>query len=147
VALAHCSDPAPQVAQEVPPAPGERDIVDHSFADLDTNGDGLLSTAETRDVPALRDIFSLADRDQDGSLNVPEYSHATLEGTRVSADAARGPLFLALDLDDDGRISPEEAAEVPQLQRNFGTFDTNGDGSLNIQEYMSAQDEGLTPED
>lgn len=121
------------------------EIVDASFAEIDTNDDGFLSREETREVEALRNIFALADRDQDGRLNVPEYSHATLEGTRVSADAARGPLFLSLDEDENGRITPEEAQGVPQLQQSFGAFDADGSGSLDEQEYADALDAGLTP--
>jgi Ca2+-binding EF-hand superfamily protein len=155
-ALAHCT--GPEEGQVPPGQPGASDSadaagspapetrsLDQSFADIDSDGDGFLSREEARGAPALRDIFALADRDQDGRLNVPEYSHATLEGTRVSPDAARGPLFLALDVDENGRITPEEAAAVPQLERNFETFDADGNGDLDVQEYSDARDEGLTP--
>lgn len=122
-------------------------IAGQSFADLDVDADGFLSAAESAAIPALRNIFSLADHDQDGRLNVPEFSHATLEGTRVSADAARGPLFLTLDLDENGRITPEEAKAVPQLQSNFSILDVDGNNNLDEEEYAAALDEGLTPND
>jgi Ca2+-binding EF-hand superfamily protein len=155
-ALAHCTGPeespvppgqpgAGESADVAPPPAADTRSLDQSFADIDTDGDGFLSREEARSAPALRDIFALADRDQDGKLNVPEYSHATLEGTRVSPDAAGGPLFLELDVDENGRITPEEAAAVPQLERNFETFDADGNGDLDVQEYSDARDEGLTP--
>jgi Ca2+-binding EF-hand superfamily protein len=144
--LASCAEPETPSADgnvNESPAPG---IVEPSFNELDTNGDGSLSAAETGRVPALQNIFALADRDQDGMLNVAEFSQATIEGTRVSPDSARGPLYLALDGDENGRISPEEARAVPQLAQNFERYDVNGSGGIDEQEYQDALDEGLTPD-
>jgi hypothetical protein len=147
LALAGCAEPETTSADRnvnEPPDPG---IVEPSFNELDTNSDGSLSAAETGRVPALQNIFALADSDQDGMLNVVEFSHATIEGTRVSPDAARGPLYLALDIDENGRISPEEARAVPQLAQNFERYDADGSGGIDQQEYQEALDEGLTPDD
>lgn len=146
IALTYCT-----VDDEPPPRPGAdadgmpRGVLDQSFAELDEDGNGFLSRSEAADIPGLEDIFALADRDQDGRLSVPEFSHATEEGTTVSAEAARGPLFLALDTDENGRITPEEAEAVPQLERNFSTYDVDDSGGLDVQEYGAALDEGLTP--
>ena len=159
VSLTHCADPTegPSISRADTSTPTDRsatdqdarlsseDVLEWSFADLDTDGDGFLSASEAAVSPGLGDIFSLADRDQDGRLNVPEYSHATLEGTRASADAARGPLFLALDTDENGRISLDEARAVPQLEANFAQFDLDDSGALDGQEYAEAQAVGLTP--
>jgi Ca2+-binding EF-hand superfamily protein len=124
----------------------ERSAVSPSFADLDVDGNGFLDAEETRQVTALREIFSLADSDQDDRLSVAEFSQATIEATRVSPEAARGPLFPALDRDENGRISVEEASEVPQLRDDFTRFDTDGSGGLDGEEYRRALDHGLTEE-
>jgi Ca2+-binding EF-hand superfamily protein len=147
--LAGCGEPElGQIAGGTPDdteALVDASVVGTSFTDLDVDGDGLLSAAETEQLPELRSIFSLADQDQDGALNVSEFSHATIEGTTVSPDAARGPLFLTLDTDRNARISRDEARAVPQLEENFETFDVNRSEGIDSREYADALDEGLTP--
>jgi Ca2+-binding EF-hand superfamily protein len=114
-----------------------------AFGELDRDGDGGLNREEARVSPPLLEIFSLSDSDQDGRLNVAEYSQATIEGMRVSPDAARGPLFPALDTDENGRLSAEEAAAVPQLAERFERFDVDGSGGLDVGEYDTALEEGI----
>jgi Ca2+-binding EF-hand superfamily protein len=146
LALSGCGEPERAGLADAVGGPHASGIVEPSFGDLDRNDDGLLTTDETTPVPALRRIFSLADRDQDGMLNISEFSHATIEGTKVSPDAARGPLYLSLDTDRNDRINREEAHAVPQLEENFDRYDSDGSGGIDPREYADALDEGLTPQ-
>jgi hypothetical protein len=78
----------------------------------------------------------------DGNVNEPPEPGIV----EPSFSAARGPLYLALDSDENGRISPEEARAVPQLAQNFERYDADGSGGIDQQEYQEALDEGLTPD-
>lgn len=116
-----------------------------AFSDLDTNNDGQLDMDEAQSVPDLAAIFKTADTDKDGYLSVEEFSHATLEGTAVSAEAAAGYKFEVLDADGNMAISAEESTRWPALAKHFMTFDADGNGVLDSMEYDRAIEEGLTP--
>ncbi len=57
------------------------------------------------------------------------YSLATSEATSLS------PGFGALDVDGDGMLSQEEAAESPELVRQWQRLDRDGSGSLDRTEF------------
>jgi hypothetical protein len=61
------------------------------------------------------------------------------------ADAASGPLFLELDLDENGRITQEEAQAVPLLRESFSIFDVDGSDNIDEEEYAAALEEDFTP--
>jgi Ca2+-binding EF-hand superfamily protein len=127
--LAGCTD-TNQPSAEVP-----------SFADLDTDGDHVLSQREAAAVPELANVFAVADADLDGRLSVAEFSQATIEGTTVSPENASGPLFSVVDRDGDGAITLAEADTVPEVRDNFASFDTDKNGQLNSQEYRNVVEE------
>ena len=118
-----------------------------SFADLDTDGSGSVSRRESERVPELADIFPLADADQDGQLSVAEFSMATIEGTTVSQEGAGGPLFTALDTDNNGLVTEQELGAVPQLREELSTFDIDRSGALNSDEYHAAMQQLLADRD
>jgi hypothetical protein len=66
-------------------------------------------------------------------------------GADADADAASGPLFLELDLDENGRITQEEAQAVPLLRENFSIFDVDGSDNIDEEEYAAALEEDFTP--
>ena len=109
-----------------------------SFADLDTDDSGSVSRSESEAVPELADIFQVADADQNGQLSVAEFSMATIEGTTVSEEGAGGPLFTALDTDNNGLVTEQELGSMPQLREDLSTFDTDRSGALNSDEYHAA---------
>jgi hypothetical protein len=79
---------APAMAQDSTTAAGSG----HSWASLDTNGDGNLNKQEAAAHSTLAGVFDQADSNADGELSGQEYSaylaaNATPE-TATSADAA-----------------------------------------------------------
>jgi len=63
---ARSAQPAPKAGEHVPPA---------SFAELDDNGDGLISESEARDNLALVNDFIHADLDRDNHVSACELEH------------------------------------------------------------------------
>ncbi|WP_105201208.1 MULTISPECIES: calmodulin [unclassified Pseudoalteromonas] len=47
--------------------------------------------------------------------------------------------FNTVDVDSDGAISMEEAAQYPELMQEFKDLDSNKDGQLSEQEFATAQ--------
>src|SRR5207245_2218810 len=45
--------------------------------------------------------------------------------------------FADLDKNHDGKLSPDEIPETSSLQTNFKTYDTNGDGYIDLAEYKA----------
>jgi len=50
--------------------------------------------------------------------------------------------FESIDSDRNGYISPAEAQVRPDLAADFGAIDDNGDGQLNIDEFIAFESEG-----
>lgn len=75
----------------------------------------------------------------------PALARRDTTGTAPPRAAARGPLFLALDEDENGRIMPEEAQALPRLEDSFSAFDLDGSGGIDVQEYTEARQADFTP--
>jgi Ca2+-binding EF-hand superfamily protein len=100
------------------------------FQAADASGQGVLSRAQSEEIPLLAGLFALADRDGDGRLTEAELS-ALLElhalaavsfTTLTLADRSTG-LFELLDADGDDRLSARElatAAERLQVHLRHG---------------------------
>lgn len=56
------------------------------------------------------------------------------------ASCATMSSFGGVDADDDGRISPDEAAKSPELLAFFSSADGNQDGYLNSAEFDNARE-------
>jgi Ca2+-binding EF-hand superfamily protein len=48
------------------------------------------------------------------------------------------PAFEAIDANQDGAISRDEASRVPALSEGFDAMDADGDGRVSLQEYTAA---------
>lgn len=67
-----------------------------------------------------------------------------------SAAFAQGEpiIFEEIDTDHNGAISREEARVRMDLSSNFAAIDTNGNGSLSVDEYSSYHNKGrMVPEE
>ncbi len=107
------------------------------IAALDADGDGEVSTAETREAPK-----SLAALDSDGSGRVeraemlPQRGGPGFGGRRQSprepgADPPAIPVMTAIDADGNGEVS---TAEMRSAAAALRTLDSDGDGSLTASE-------------
>jgi len=124
-----------------------------SFERLDTNGDGIVDSAELESM--RREMFRRADEDGDGFLTEREIDRLVDDrgdmlrarrggpAGRLGGGGARrrmadaGGAFGRLDADGDGRISEAEfvQAENPMLER----LDSNRDGAITRSEFEQAQ--------
>ncbi len=79
---------------------------------------------------------------------VPILLSVLLLSTSVYAAEGEPFIFEELDLDHNGAISREEANVRMDLVENFDTIDTNGNGSLSVDEYTAYHNKGrLVPEE
>ena len=111
-------------AQDSAAIPGER--ITPAFADMDTNGDGLLASGELPLNHALAPLFRSFDANRDGSLTVAEF-----DAWRVGTPDE----FGTLDRDGDGLIRDSELPLGHALVDQFVSFDLNGDDFLSRAEY------------
>ena len=56
-------------------------------------------------------------------------------------------IFDEIDGDKNGAISMSEAKVRAELVKNFAQIDSDGDGTLSVDEYSSYMNEGVPPED
>jgi Ca2+-binding EF-hand superfamily protein len=120
--------------------------VEQIFARLDTNKDGKISRAEAEGP--LEKNFDQLDLNKDGFLDKSEVRRALErfsqklalndgKGNAVQKTAPPAPQipdFDALDLDADGRLTPEELQKTPYADR-FEEMDTNRDGKIDRKEF------------
>jgi Ca2+-binding EF-hand superfamily protein len=120
-----------------------------SFDNLDANGDGRI---ERREWHAGADAFNLLDRNRDGVLTRAEVLGTQGSGAVGSAGRRRGTLgqgafgqagtplwdeFLSLDVNRNGRITPDE---WHWSRNSFDQRDLNRDGVLTPNELSSTED-------
>jgi len=121
------------------------------FEELDLDGDGKLSPTEAAEIPPVEhEGFAKFDKDGDGYLTREELPRPPRrgpggpggDGPGPDGDGPhgdgpggprgpRGPRVEHFDTDGDGKLSPEEAAELrPVEDQGFAKFDKNKDGYL-----------------
>ena len=114
------------------------------WADADTNGDGKISTAEATAEAGLSTRFGIIDTNKDGFVTTEEYrafytgtasqgeQHAAAHSAVVTRD-----VWVRLDADTDGKISPKEAAADTNISGSFALMDSNHDGFVTQEEYVT----------
>eukprot|EP00929_Paragymnodinium_shiwhaense_P117628 TRINITY_DN8849_c0_g1_i1.p1 TRINITY_DN8849_c0_g1~~TRINITY_DN8849_c0_g1_i1.p1 ORF type:complete len:541 (+),score=124.39 TRINITY_DN8849_c0_g1_i1:60-1625(+) len=136
------------------------------FMTIDANGDGMLSLRELEEglkkaglgnSEDTRQLFMSIDQDQSGSIGYTEFLAAMVDQKNFLNDEACWHAFKVFDADDNGCISVEELQQMLQdnpdvssqvnsstkgnvsdeALRLFKQADTNGDGQIDFQEFMT----------
>jgi Ca2+-binding EF-hand superfamily protein len=104
------------------------------FKAMDKNGDGKVSRDEFPGRPAM---FERVDGNKDGFLEASEVKAlAAKAGAATMPPAAQpGARIMAMDKDGDGKVSREEFMGAPAM---FDRLDVNNDGSLSKDEAAEA---------
>lgn len=113
------------------PTPTER------FKSADTNGDGKVTRAEY-DTHQIGEMFARFDADKDSVITEKEY---LAKGGTIER-------FRAIDTSGSGKISLQEATTSASgvrktLDAPFKEADANKDGSVTLQEFLTARQEAL----
>ncbi|MFA8386526.1 MAG: EF-hand domain-containing protein [Pelagibaca sp.] len=98
------------------------------FAELDTDGDGVVSAEEFANPPSR---FEIADANKDGLVSADEL--AALSQQRSEQRIAR--MITRMDTDGDGALSEEEFAARQGAARMFDRLDANEDGAISEEEF------------
>jgi len=126
------------------------------FRILDKDGDGMISMEEMRNcgqqfsAKEIDAIFALGDTNNDGEIDVSEFVAVMCPAaSTVVARISKGfktledvkQAFKKIDKDGDGNISKSEMASCglneQQVNAIFGLGDSNNDGEIDIQEFIS----------
>ena len=124
-----------------PPAQTQQNQPQMRWANMDLNGDGVITRAEWR---GSGQVFQNADWNRDGILSGDEVRPSTTQSTRRNADPAaqqRAARFQALDGDRDGVVSRWEWSDTWQA---FNALDLNRDDVISRAEMTGSS--GATDE-
>src|SRR5688572_22706041 len=112
----------------------------HSFESVDYDRGGSISRIEAiAKLPGLAAGFDIADQNNDGKLNRPEFEEAMALSANMYGEGERSAhkreIFRSLDLDGDRAVSKTEARWRPEIADNFAAADRNADGKLGVSEF------------
>lgn len=117
-----------------------------TWANLDTDHDGRISSTEAGLDSAFNTNFGDMDANNDGFVSDTEYrtfAKASMDASQGAAHAAghsevvTRDVFSRLDTDGDGRISTAEAALDADFNTTVSAMDTDGDGFVTEAEYRA----------
>eukprot|EP00913_Durusdinium_trenchii_P028730 g26945.t1 len=131
-----------------------------TFEALDANGDGFLTSQELKDGMAKADLEHIlagvdleaimegVDSDGSGLIDYTEFLAATLDKKCYLQEDLCYTAFSVFDQDGDGHITLEEMKKILEngsVDQAFGrsseeilkAVDTNGDGSIDFEEFMA----------
>ncbi|XP_008809157.2 probable calcium-binding protein CML18 [Phoenix dactylifera] len=151
---------------EKPPEPASMNDVERVFTRYDANGDGKISASELANVmralgsevsdEELKAMMAELDSDGDGFVDLNEFAafHSGLGGA-AGGGGVEGELrdaFTMYDLDKNGLISAKELHlvlrrlgkkfSVQDCSRMIRSVDSDGDGSVNFEEFKKMMGNG-----
>ncbi|KAK9740098.1 hypothetical protein RND81_03G010900 [Saponaria officinalis] len=134
------------------------------FDKFDSNKDGKISQEEYKailralgntgsTILEVNRIFQIADLNNDGYIDFREFMDLHSNGGGVRMMDIRNA-FRAFDLDKDGKISAEDVHEMLKklgerfslgdCRRMVGAVDVNGDGFINMDEFITMMTRSMT---
>lgn len=144
----------------------ERSELAELFNSLDLNNDGELSREEIKqgfftvfgyadgDLDEEVDkVMKEIDTDQNGSISYTEFVTAALNRRQLLNKERLMLAFKIFDLDNNGGISAEEMRNILGRHHHYEAsvweelikeVDTNGDGEVDLQEFLSLMNASLT---
>lgn len=112
-------------------------------AKMDANGDGAVSLAEFK--AARVKMMMRADGNNDGKLSKAELEAGMAAmrqgGGGQGGGKGGGMMFAMMDANKDGFLTRPEIEKM--VERRFGRFDVNGDGSLSATEVAAMRSGGM----
>lgn len=116
-------------------------LVKDTFAQIDTDMDGMITTAELED----NDLFDLIDRDHDEIITPEELLNSVItmdmdhtperrrfiQESKVHLNQSTRELLTALDIEKDGFLSQ---SELSMEKQEFGSYDKDKDDLLSASE-------------
>eukprot|EP00434_Breviolum_minutum_P040351 symbB.v1.2.035854.t1/scaffold4926.1/size34206/3 len=136
-------------------------VLRQTFEALDANGDGFLTSEELKDGMAkanlehllagvdLEAIMEGVDADGSGLIDYTEFLAATLDKKCYLQEDVCYTAFSVFDQDGDGHITLEELKKILEngsvdeamqgrnSEEILKVVDTNGDGSIDFEEFMA----------
>lgn len=108
-----------------------------SFAELDSNGDGLVTEAELSAHRVAR--FASMDADGDGKVTAEELT--AHHDAKISRKLAKRTAHMVnrFDADGDGALSQDELPQKGFMSKFMERADSNGDGALSQEEFETAR--------
>lgn len=130
------------------------------FAEIDVNGDGLVSPEELVNAfkkqgvtdeklfTKVKAMMQQADADGDGNLSYEELLMASVQRKLAAKEERLWQAFCRFDTDSSGKISDVEVAQVlnmsvEEARKMIKEIDTNNDGQVDYEEFnkmMMAQE-------
>jgi hypothetical protein len=116
-----------------PPVQTQQSQQQVRIADMDVNGDGVITRREWRNGGGSIQAFDSADWNSDGVLSGNEMRAVTRNTQRSATSTAAQQRFQSLDTDRDGVVS---RWEWPDTWQAFNALDSDGDDVLSRAEIV-----------
>lgn len=121
-----------------PGGPGGPGMMERpTFAELDADGDGQVTTAEMDAYGKAR--FDEADTDGNGTLSAEEMAARVEQKMHERMAQGAAERLRVMDEDGDGALSYDEMAGA-RSGRMFRRIDADGDGSISADEYAAVEE-------